>query len=67
MTGKEINGVTPKPLSLSAAEESEFANFLGEVSQAGYGNTRREVKLLVVLLLTKEREAKQLYHMFGLL
>ena len=33
----------PKPL-LSAAEESEFANFLVEVSQAGYGKTRREVR-----------------------
>ena len=30
----------PKPF-LSAAEENESANFLVEVSQAGYGKTRR--------------------------
>ena len=33
----------PKPL-LTAAGEDEFANFLVEVSQAGYGKTRKEVR-----------------------
>ena len=33
----------PKPL-LTTAEENEFANFLVEVSQAGYGKTRKEVR-----------------------
>jgi len=46
---KSNNGVKPGPKP--AAEESEFANCLVEVSQAGY---RKEVKLLVVLSLTKE-------------
>jgi len=45
ISGKVSHGIKPglKPL-LSAAEESEFANFLIEVSQAGYGKTRREVR-----------------------
>jgi len=45
ISGKVSHGIKPglKPL-LSAAEESEFVNFLIEVSQAGYGNTRREVR-----------------------
>jgi len=33
----------PKPL-LSAVEEQEFATFLVEVSHAGYGKTRKEVR-----------------------
>ena len=37
-----INHAGPKPL-LSSIEESEFANFLMEVAQAGYGKTRKEV------------------------
>jgi len=33
----------PKPL-LTTAEENELANFLVEVSQAGYGKTKKEVR-----------------------
>ena len=29
---------------LTAAEEGEFADFLVDISQAGYGKTRREVR-----------------------
>ena len=45
ISGKVSHGEKPgpKPL-LTAAEESEFADFLVEVSQAGYGKTRREVR-----------------------
>ena len=45
ISGKVSHGDKPgpKPL-LTAAEEGEFADFLVEVSQAGYGKTRREVR-----------------------
>jgi len=45
ITGKVKHGDKPgpKPL-LTTAEENEFANFLVEVSQAGYGKTRKEVR-----------------------
>ena len=45
ISGKVSHGDKPgpKPL-LSAVEEQEFATFLVEVSQAGYGKTRKEVR-----------------------
>ena len=47
ISGKVSHGDKPgpKPL-LSAVEEGEFANFLVEVAQAGYGKTRKEVRYI---------------------
>jgi len=45
ISGKVSHGDKPglKPLLL-AVEEQEFATFLVEVSQAGYGKTRKEIR-----------------------
>jgi len=45
ISGKVSHGDKPgpKPL-LSAVEEQEFVTFLVEVSQVGYGKTRKEVR-----------------------
>ena len=41
ISGKVCHGNKPRPKPLlSSIEESEFANFLVEVAQAGYGKTR---------------------------
>ena len=45
ISGKVKHGDKPRPkLLLTAAEENKFAIFIVEVSQAGYGKTRKEMR-----------------------
>ena len=45
ISGKVCHGDKPGPEQLlSPVEEEEFANFLIEVAQAGYGKTRKKSK-----------------------
>ena len=44
ISGKVEHGKKPGPKQLVSAAEEEFSSFLIEVSRAGYGKTRKEVK-----------------------
>ena len=60
ISGKVKHGKKPGPKQLlSAAEEEEFSSFLIEVSRAGYGKTRKEVKSVAgMVAVDKGRKSK---------
>jgi len=65
ISGKVSHGDRPGPKpSLTAAEESEIGDFLVEVSQAGYGKTRREVRQIAgrVAVYKRQRDKAMVSH-----
>jgi len=48
ISGKVIHGSKPGPSPyLNKEEESDLANFVAEVSEIGYGKTRKQIKGMV--------------------
>ena len=59
ISGKVCHGDKPGPEQLlSPVEEEEFANFLIEVAQAGYGKTRKEVRNIAGRIAVDKKRKK---------